>query len=126
MVDWTKPVQTRDGRAVRVLCTDAKGSPYPVIALLIGSDGSEVLDTFTEEGKAHSNAALSRNDLVNVPEREVRYVNWYTSLIWTVAVCMSRAEADRRASSSSCRGAVLRVTIEDGIPIAVDIERVSP
>lgn len=34
-IDWTKPVRTKDGRAVRVLCTDGPGV-YPVIGLVDG------------------------------------------------------------------------------------------
>jgi hypothetical protein len=32
-IDFTKPVQTRDGRPVRILCTDAP-SCYPVVGLI--------------------------------------------------------------------------------------------
>ena len=31
-IDWSKPVRTKDGRAVRVLCTDGPGD-YPVVGL---------------------------------------------------------------------------------------------
>lgn len=35
MIDFTKPVRTRDGRKVRILCTD-DDSPRPIIGLLHG------------------------------------------------------------------------------------------
>ena len=39
--DPNKKVVTRDGRNVRIICTDQKGTEYSVIALCTMSDGSE-------------------------------------------------------------------------------------
>ena len=36
-----RKVITRDGRSVRILCTDQKGTEYSVIALCTMSNGSE-------------------------------------------------------------------------------------
>lgn len=66
MVDLTKPVQTIDGRAVRILCTDRsftnsnfieKYGPltsYCVVALVsdcIGRLGVEVIELYTKNGE---------------------------------------------------------------------------
>lgn len=34
MIDLAKPLQTRDGRPVRLICTDAKGTQGPLIGLI--------------------------------------------------------------------------------------------
>lgn len=38
MIDLTKPLQTRDGRPVRLLCADAKG-PAPLVGLIDQQSG---------------------------------------------------------------------------------------
>jgi hypothetical protein len=63
-LDLTKPVQTRDGRPVRILCTDRKGTAYPVVAL-VGGDRQEVI-MVTESGR-HFSGEENKSDLVNVP-----------------------------------------------------------
>jgi hypothetical protein len=35
-IDFTKPVRTKDGRAVRILCTDGPSINYPVIGIIHG------------------------------------------------------------------------------------------
>ncbi len=64
MIDWTKPVQTRDGRKVRVLCTDGPRKDFPVIALI---DGRQFAEYFMSSGRymQHGDGQL---DLINVPE----------------------------------------------------------
>ena len=53
-------VVTRDGRPVRILCTDAK-SDYPVIGL-ISSNGGDYPENYTENG-TYLNNYESDNDL---------------------------------------------------------------
>ena len=73
-VDLTKPVQTRDGRKARVLCTDRKHittyGDWCVIALITDKDGYESPSYHTKDGKHHHTPS---SDLVNVPE--VRFFN---------------------------------------------------
>jgi hypothetical protein len=72
-IDWTKPVQTRDGRKVRVLCTDAPGSQYPVIGLIEGDGDPE---TWTIGGVYAANGATSNLDIINAPEPAVTLTRW--------------------------------------------------
>lgn len=44
------PVQTRDGKTVRIICWDKKDSFYPIVALY-GEDGKEWVETYTLNGK---------------------------------------------------------------------------
>ena len=73
-VDLTKPVQTRDGRAVRILCTDRKHSDHPVVALVKCHDFQERCYSFGPDGR-HL-VGLGRDldldlDLVNVPPKVI-------------------------------------------------------
>lgn len=81
-IDWTKPVRTKDGRVVRVLCTDGPGD-YSVIGII---DGECRCRTWTLDG-----IELTGNtgpcDLENAPQRIQReyWVNVYDgveTLLW--------------------------------------------
>lgn len=63
-LDFTKPVQTKDGKPVRILCTDAEGSYSlgPVVGLLNGG----ALHWY-QDGRFGSQPSL--NDLEYVPPR---------------------------------------------------------
>lgn len=73
MLDYTKPVRTRDGRPARVICTDRALNDRPVIALVKMEDGHEGVCAYTREGR-YTKTFLDPLDLVNVPEKvRVRY-----------------------------------------------------
>ena len=63
-IDFTKPLQTRDGRPVKVLCTD-KISSYPVVVWL---EDIKATASYTLEG-VNVIGEESNIDLVNVPEQ---------------------------------------------------------
>lgn len=65
MIDFTKPVATKGGRKVRILCTDGPNKYYPVIGLIEGEDDVE---TWTLDGLygIHDAEGVSLN-LVNTP-----------------------------------------------------------
>jgi hypothetical protein len=71
-IDWTKPVQTRDGQKVRVLCTDGPDSQYPVIGLIDGGG----LETWTIGGVYAANVATSNLDIINTPDPPVTVTRW--------------------------------------------------
>ena len=66
MLDLTKPVQTRDGRKVRVLCTDMK-SEHDTVVGLVETGGIESTSTWQSDGRFFSNLGEDRLDLINVP-----------------------------------------------------------
>lgn len=76
--DPTKPVQTRDGRAARIVCTDYKAKRHghdigrPILALVASRmDGEhEHVYTYTVNGSHHGEHGGPMGvDLVNIPER---------------------------------------------------------
>jgi len=68
--DPTKPCRTLDGRAVRIVCTDAHGF-FPIIALVYAPGVGEQLVRFTREGARAGDSAVPGNhgSLENIPER---------------------------------------------------------
>lgn len=68
MIDFSKPVQTRDGRKARVICTDRKYSLYPVIALIEGDNDIENVAVFTKNGHYLYDNGNHQKDLIQAPQ----------------------------------------------------------
>ena len=69
-------VVTREGRPVRIVCTDAKGD-YPVVALAIDDDGSE----YTVRCRPDGIGGFDEDDLFFAPEKKEGWVNVYRNEI---------------------------------------------
>ena len=70
-LDFTRPVTTRDGRAVRILCTDA-GGHLPVVGLI----GSAVR-RWQLDGTALDSPYKHEDDLINTPVKRRGWINIY-------------------------------------------------
>ena len=71
-LDLTKPVQTRDGRKVRVLCTDGPGE-LPVVGFIEGN----VTTTQWPVGGEYYGGALRDFDLINTPAIPRTFERWF-------------------------------------------------
>ena len=72
--DPNKKVVIRDGRNVRIICTDRKGTAYSVIALCTMSNGSENCCFYFPNGKMHM-CEDSHMDLFFAPEKKEGWIN---------------------------------------------------
>ena len=73
-IDWTKPVQTRDGRKVRVLCTDADAKDQVVGLLRVPGKGMpEFVQTWRIDGM-FAPPHKSANDLINTPTKREGWI----------------------------------------------------
>ena len=72
-------VVTRNGRNVRIICTDVRNDKYPIIALISQQNGDEVLFSYTKQGEVISNKWLSRYNLFFAPEKHEGWLNIYRS-----------------------------------------------
>lgn len=70
MIDFNKRIQTRDGREVRILCTDGPVFGYPVVGI-VGAN----IQTWTETGAFTRYPGESTLDLINTPQ--TFFVNVY-------------------------------------------------
>lgn len=79
-IDWSKPVQTRNGKPLRVLCTDMKRVTFPVICLLEHSDGGETIEEYRLDG-SYENPHFAGGSLnaINAPIKKHGWVNVYGS-----------------------------------------------
>lgn len=118
MLDLTKPVQTRNGRPVRILATDAKGG-QSVAGLVTDRGGYETAYLWSAHGHHFGNDAdngprvTDDFDLVNVPEPKktgTMWLNVYPNV--PSAAHSSRPAADLNATHS--RLACIRVDWAEG------------
>ena len=118
--DPTKPVQTRDGRKARIICTDRKSTVYPLVGLILNGE-TEYLTEWDLNGKHRSNGFFdSVNDLINIPERTSRWVNVYDGSDWCYGF---ETESDAREHSTKCRRGTVEIIFEDGKPVDVKLHR---
>jgi hypothetical protein len=107
MIDFKKPIQTRDGRAVTILSTEGRGL-YTAIGY-IGDCSS--LETWTPMGRVSLTGGQQDTDLINVPGKCVRYLNLYEGYM-LCHTYPSRAEADKYCASD--RIACIRIEYTEG------------
>lgn len=72
----SRKVVTRDGKNVRIICTDAKYYGYPIIALISIKEGTEVVCPYTKNG-VRFNIRQEGDDLSFAPEKHEGYANIY-------------------------------------------------
>ena len=72
-----RKVVTRDGRNVRIVCTDVKSESYPVLALVDNGD-EEICNSYTKEGRFRTDNEVPR-DLFFASEKHEGWLNIYRS-----------------------------------------------
>jgi hypothetical protein len=109
LIRMDKEYVTRDGRAVRVLCVDAKRTVYPVAALCQDA-GGEALLSYTATG-AYYPKEESALDLIPKPVKHTRTV-WVNVYDKDDAYChKTKQEADYQGRFSG-RIACKEITFE--------------
>ena len=71
-------IVTREGKPVRIICTDAIFEKYQVLALITKKDGQEMLATLDTSGKFRDGYD-SHLDLFFAPEKHEGWINLYKS-----------------------------------------------
>ena len=71
----SRKVVTREGRNVRVVCTDKKGNDYPVVALIEWEKTEEACD-YTKDG-CLNDGRITEYDLFFAPEKHEGWANVY-------------------------------------------------
>ena len=65
----SRKVVTRDGRRVRIICTDMNYKNHPIVALIAHDNGTENVYTYTKDGK-WDNYESTTYDLFFAPEKD--------------------------------------------------------
>lgn len=106
MIDFSKPVQAKKGNEAVIYTTDGKGE-YPVVGQVKKEDDDWRSGCWTLSGENPTQD--SDYNLINVPEKHVRYINFYSG---GIGAHEDRKAADKVATAS--RIACIRIEFEDG------------
>lgn len=112
-----RKVVTRDGRLVRIICTDMKSYNEKIVGLIPSDTGIESIVTWTQQGKFFSNADTP-NDLFFAPEKHEGWVNLYKCTNKDCAYYMgsifnSKAEAENKRDTSDNYVATIKFEWEE-------------
>ena len=95
----SRKVVTKDGRPVRILCTDRKSYNVEIVGLIMNNNGMESVFTWTQQGKEYINSDTS-NDLFFAPEKHEGWINVYRysdgGHAYAGAVYDSKEDAEKR------------------------------
>ena len=111
-----KPVITRCGYTVRIICWDAKsfvrGVCYPITALVMFADGSELIVGYTLQGTSY-NSKKHELDLMMKSEKHVGWINIYPSKCDEYeGGCSQIYLSEAIAISEECEGRIATVKIK--------------
>lgn len=106
----SRKVVTRNGRNVRIICTDVKNK-YPIVALLRKEDGEdESVITYTKNGEFVSGISY-KHDLFFSPEKHERWINLYEDND-SIYASMDTFKTKEEAEALSYSGCIATVKIE--------------
>ena len=108
-----RKVITRDGRSVRILCTDRKGTEYLVIALCTMSNGSEDCYFYFPNGRMYLSAD-SCMDLFFAPEKKEGWLNLYKDENGRVVIGYYEHELRKNSDYGNWQKTMLRPAKSNG------------
>ena len=101
----SRKVVTRDGKSVRIICTDRKDLNFPIVTLIereLGEGEGEVIYAHTKDGIC-CNTCPTTYDLFFAPEKHEGYVSIYRGVknddYFTVGIFDSEEKAKERGGS---------------------------
>lgn len=105
-------IVTRDGRNVRIVCTDRRGlNVKPIAALITIPNGDEIIKTYWENGVETQGYEGNPNDLFFVTEKKEGWINIYKDDDIAYA-STDIFKTKKRAESASCSTCIATVKIE--------------
>ncbi len=117
-----KRVITRDGRGVRIRCTDRRGCDCPIVALVETSTGkAENILSYRENGKwspAGGPVVESNLDLFFAPEKHEGWINIFKSsndiaFLGQSRIFASKEDAKKDGKDCECYVATVKVEWEE-------------
>ena len=113
----SRKVVTRDGRKVRIICTDREDSIYPIVALIQDNNReSEFLAAYTKDGIPAEYTEVYYT-LFFVPEKKEGWLNIYLDAENSgyVGTCIykSKEEAEESGKKWSCYITTLKIEWEE-------------
>lgn len=81
-----RKVITRDGKSVRIVCTDMIGTSYPVLAVCKMNPTRECCISYTTDGRLYTKGDNSQSDLFFATEKKEGWLNLYKDENGRVAI----------------------------------------
>jgi hypothetical protein len=110
--DPTKPVQTRNGKSARIICTDRKGL-FPILALVVDSNKIEKAFAYNKKGEL-CGCPGSVFNLINILNRTSKFRNIWSSVSAQAFAYNTMKEALSMKGPSERLG-VLELKYEEGV-----------
>ena len=98
----SRKVVTREGKNVRIVCTDKKGNDYPVVALIEWEKTEEACD-YTKDG-CLNDGRITEYDLFFAPEKHEGWINVYRNAVSRIY--------DSEEQAKYCKGIKALATIK--------------
>lgn len=107
-------VVTRDGKPVRILCTDAKGD-YPIVGLIYYPHGDEreVPENYTENGSCYIDNDESSSDLFFEPIKKEGWINIYKGNIDRAVGSVYTNKEEAEKNRTTCHVATIKISWEE-------------
>ena len=110
-----RKIITKDGKSVRIICTDRRGlNVKPIAALITIPNGDEIIKTYWENGVETQGYEDNPNDLFFVPEKHKGWINIYldTDDSSYVETCIYKSKEEAEESAKKWRCYITTVKIE--------------
>ena len=110
----SRKIVTRDGRNVRIICTNFDSEKYPIIGEIKGYGYPAIYD---EEGYAPCSDYDNSTDLFFVPEKHEGWINLYRNedgISWiSPNYFTSKKEAEEEGKTHTCSVTTIKIEWED-------------
>ena len=105
-----RKIVTRDGRSVRIKCTDRKSNYYPIIALIDLGDFEDMY-AFSKNGECWI-GSKTKLDLFFVPEIHEGWINIYNSFNFSTSIRIFSSEEEAKKEGEKWKDYVTTIKIE--------------
>ena len=107
-----RKVVTRDGRNVRIIYTDARGS-FPIVALIeTPNEVRDMIYIYTKDGYYFETGSPYRNDLFFAPEKKEGWINVYSGSYFSTSARIFSSEEEAKKEGKKWKDYVATVKIE--------------
>ena len=110
----SKRVVTRDGRNVRIICTDHDNISYPIVGAIKGYDFPFC---FSEDGYVVGSKCTDANDLFFAPEKHEGWINLYKNedgISWiSPNYFTSKKETEEEGRAHTCSVTTIKIEWEE-------------
>ena len=111
----SRKIVTKEGKPVRIICTDVKGASYSVLALVDKGD-YEAPTLYTKKGE-YSLGTEGSYDLFFAPEKHEGWINIYKNkdgVIWiSPKYFATKEEAEKEGKTHTCSVTTIKIEWEE-------------